>query len=394
MCSVLHAVRRESTLNGGGWDMKRIYVTPRADYREKIEALGFDFHGDYWREEACYQLSSEEVERLEVATAEAYRMYCEAVEYILTDCPEFMERILRLPPEMAERIRHSWDDDELSLYGRFDFMFDRAGVPKILEFNADTPTSLLEASVIQWQWKEDVFPESDQYNGIHEGLVQSWRDMFPAGSAIHFAGALDDHEDTGTLQYLASTAMEAGFSTRVLDINALNLQDGRFYDPSGERVERCFKLYPWEWMADESPDGCLADVQWVEPMWKLLMSNKAILKILSDLFSDSPYVLPCYLSRPESGMFCKKPVYSREGHNVSVLEIRNWEERVLLPETEGDYGTGAYVYQEYVVPVAYSGRYPVIGSWIVGGEPAGIGIRENRTEVTDNLSEFVPHIIV
>ena len=41
-----------------------------------------------------------------------------------------------------------------------------------------------------------------------------------------------------------------------------------------------------------------------------------------------------------------------------------------------------------------SGRYPVIGSWIVGGEPAGIGIRENRSEVTDNLSEFVPHIIV
>lgn len=217
--------------------------------------------------------------------------------------------------------------------------------------------------------------------------------MFPAGSEIHFAGALDDHEDTGMLQYLASTAMEAGFSTRVLDMNSLDLRDGCFYDPSGERVKRCFKLYPWEWMVDESADGCLADVQWVEPVWKLLMSNKAILKVLSDLFPDSPYVLPCYLSRPESGLFCKKPVYSREGHNVSVLEIRNWEERVRLAETEGDYNQGAYVYQEYVEPTAYSGRYPVIGSWVVGGEPAGIGIRENRTEITGNLSEFVPHII-
>lgn len=374
--------------------MKRIYVTPRADYQEKIEKLGFDFHGNYWREEACYQFTADEVEMLETATAEAYRMFCEAAEYILTDQPEFMERILRLPPEVCRRIRESWDSDEPSLYGRFDFLLDKEGVPKILEFNADTPTSLLEASVIQWQWKEDVFPENDQYNGIHEGLVQSWKDMFPSGGEIHFAGALEDHEDTGTLQYLASTAMEAGFSTRVLDMNALNLQDGHFYDPGGERVRRCFKLYPWEWMVDESPDGCLADVEWVEPLWKLLMSNKAILKVLYDLFPDSPYVLPCYLSRPENGVFCKKPVYSREGHNVSVLEIKNWEERVRVAETAGDYNAGAYVYQEYVAPTVYSGRYPVIGSWVIGGEPGGIGIRENRTEVTDNLSEFVPHIIV
>jgi len=75
------------------------------------------------------------------------------------------------------------------------------------------------------------------------------------------------------------------------------------------------------------------------------------------------------------------------------VDIRNWEERPLIRETEGDYNTGAYVYQKYVKPTVYGGRYPVIGSWIVGGEPAGIGIRENRTEITDNLSEFVPHVI-
>lgn len=373
--------------------MERFNMTPRSDYREKIEALGFDFHGDYWREEAYYRFTPAEIERLEEATREAYRMYCEAAEYIISEKPDFMERMLQIPAEVCERICESWNRDELSLYGRFDFLLDEKGVPRILEFNADTPTSLLEASVIQWQWKEECFPECDQYNGIHEGLVQSWKDIFPAGSNIHFVGALDDHEDTGTLQYLASTAMEAGYSTRVLDINSMNLQNGLFYDPSGECIQKCFKLYPWEWMIDESPDGCLAQVEWLEPIWKLVMSNKAILSILYELFPDSPYVLPCYLSRPQQGVFCKKPVFSCEGHNVSVVDIRQWEEHALLKETEGDYNTGAYVYQEYVKPVAYSGRYPVIGSWIVGGEPAGIGIRENRTEITDNLSEFVPHII-
>lgn len=374
--------------------MKRLSVTPRLGYREKIEALGFDFHGDYWREEAYYCFTTDEIARLEDATNEAYRMYCEAARFIIEDYPEFMERILNIPSEVCERIRESWEADDLSLYGRFDFMMDKEGIPKILEFNADTPTSLLEASVIQWQWKEDVFPGRDQYNSIHEGLVQSWKDIFPGGGEIHFAGAMENNEDTGTLQYLASTAMEAGFSTRVLDMQALNLQDGRFYDPAGEPVHRCFKLYPWEWMVEESPDGCLAEVAWLEPIWKLVMSNKAVLSTLYELFPASPYVLPCYLSRPQSGVFCKKPVFSREGHNVSIVEIHNWEERFRLAETEGDYDNGAYVYQGYVTPTVYGGRYPVIGSWVIGGEAAGIGIRESRMEVTDNLSEFVPHIIM
>ncbi len=373
--------------------MKRFSIGPRPDYKTKIERLGFDFHSDYWCEQAYYAISPEEVETLEEATREAYRMYCEAASYVIERAPDFMMRILGIPDIVCERIQASWNNDDLSLYGRFDFMLDENGIPKILEFNADTPTSLLEASVIQWEWKEDLFPQHDQYNGIHEGLVQSWKDMFPEGCEIHFAGALDNNEDTGNLQYLASTAMEAGFSTRVLDINALNLQDGVFYDPSGERIHRCFKLYPWEWMMEESPEGCVADVHWIEPLWKLVMSNKAILSIVSQLFPNSPYILPAHLSRPRSGTYCKKPVYSREGHNISVVEIAEWNEKAIRPETAGDYGNQAYVYQEYLKPTAYNGRYPVIGSWIIGGEAAGIGIRESKSEITDNLSEFIPHII-
>ena len=123
------------------------------------------------------------------------------------------------------------------------------------------------------------------------------------------------------------------------------------------------------------------------------MSNKAILTTLYELFPDSPYVLPAFLSRPQNGVYCKKPVYSREGHNVSILDIRNWEERELISETEGDYNQGAYIYQRYVKPIVYDGYYPIIGSWVIGGEAGGIGIRENCTEITDNLSTFVPHII-
>ena len=101
--------------------MERFNMTPRSDYREKIEALGFDFHGDYWREEAYYCFTPAEIERLEEATREAYRMYCEAAEYIISEKPDFMERMLQIPAEVCERICESWNRDELSLYGRFRF---------------------------------------------------------------------------------------------------------------------------------------------------------------------------------------------------------------------------------------------------------------------------------
>ena len=38
--------------------------------------------------------------------------------------------------------------------------------------------------------------------------------------------------------------------------------------------------------------------------------------------------------------------------------------------------------------------HAVVGSWIVGSEPCGIGIREDASAITMNLSRFVPHVIL
>jgi glutathionylspermidine synthase len=53
---------------------------------------------------------------------------------------------------------------------------------------------------------------------------------------------------------------------------------------------------------------------------------------------------------------------------------------------------GAYIYQQYCAPPNFDGNYPVLGSWVIDGESAGIGIRESNTLVTGNFSRFVPHI--
>jgi len=65
----------------------------------------------------------------------------------------------------------------------------------------------------------------------------------------------------------------------------------------------------------------------------------------------------------------------------------------ILEESDGDYGDEGFIYQEYYPLPQYLDNYPIIGSWVIGCEPAGIGIRETKTRITDNLSRFLPHII-
>lgn len=373
--------------------MKRISIEPRKDYIQKIENLEFSFHPDYWLENAYYELSESEIEAIEKATIACYDMYCQAVERCLYD-DELMKR-LKIPEELWEWIRRSWEEDDLSLYGRFDFVFDgpNSKIPKLLEFNADTPTSLLEASIIQWDWKEDVFPHNDQWNNMHEYLVQSFKDIDKVYKCKEyvFASITDLPEDNITLSYILSCAHQAGLETVELDIRDIITGDSNtLYLPDGKTpINCCFKLYPWEDMFIENPSGCCTEMCWIEPLWKSLMSNKAMLPILWEMFPDSPYLLKAYPDKPKDMKdYVRKPVFSREGSNIKIVK-----DNKTLEETDGDYTYSGYIYQEYCELPEYSGNYPIIGSWVIGGESCGMGIRETNTRITDNLSRFVPHII-
>jgi glutathionylspermidine synthase len=157
-------------------------------------------------------------------------------------------------------------------------------------------------------------------------------------------------------------------------------------------IRNIFKLYPWEWMVNEDFGvNILSDRNsafWVEPAWKMILSNKAILPILWELYADCPYLLPAYYDNRDLTRYVKKPILSREGANISIVRDNN-----LLQQTGGEYGKEGYVYQELFDLPSFEGNYPVLGSWIIGQEPAGMGIREAGSLVTDNLSRFVPHLI-
>jgi glutathionylspermidine synthase len=370
-------------------------IPERRDWREKVEALGFIFHtvnGEpYWNETAYYRFSPQEIDVLEQATNDLHGMCLTAVEYALAN-----ERLAQMgiPDDLASLIAASWDHDHPTIYGRFDLAYDGRNPPKMLEYNADTPTSLLEAGVIQWQWLEDVCPKADQFNAIHEKLLDAWRwmkDNALRGGRLYLA-SLEDVEDEITVAYMMDVASQAGIDTSRILLKDIgwDAARGAFVDLDGGVIGNMFKLYPWEWMAADAfwsnVHATFGNMLWIEPAWKVVLSSKGILPILWELYPGNPLLLEAYFDDP-NGMaehVCK-PLFSREGANVTMTT------RDGVFETGGDYGGGGCVFQAFAPLISFDGNYPVLGSWIIGDAACGMGIRESLTPITGNASCFVPH---
>ncbi len=126
----------------------------------------------------------------------------------------------------------------------------------------------------------------------------------------------------------------------------------------------------------------------IEPAWKMILSNKAILPILWELYPDHPNLLPPYFEAGKLNSYVKKPILSREGANINMVK-----DGEILQASQGEYGKEGFIFQELFTLPNYDGNYPVIGSWTIGQELAGMGIREPKSLITDNQSRFVPHLI-
>ena len=154
--------------------MQRIARSPRRNHAELLEAQGLSFHArdQYWREDASYRFSLSEVEAIEAATAELHGMAVEAARHAIRT-----ERLgqLQVPVGYWDAIAASLSSADFSLYGRMDLAYDGRSPPRLLEYNADTPTSALESAVCQWFWLKDCVPHGDQFNSLHEKLIDRWR---------------------------------------------------------------------------------------------------------------------------------------------------------------------------------------------------------------------------
>ncbi|MBI0381760.1 glutathionylspermidine synthase family protein [Streptomyces albiflaviniger] len=395
--------------------MKRHTIDPRPGWQSTVEEQGVIYpltrYPDgslrpYWDESAYYAFSLPEVEALEEVVEELHRMSLAAAAHIV-ETGRFADLGID-DPRLAGLIAESWHRraEQPSVYGRFDLRYDgESGPAKLLEYNADTPTSLVEAASAQWFWMEDRFPGADQWNSLHERLVDAWRTqaaLLPPGTPLYFAHSAGDElgEDLMTVAYLRETAEQAGLSTEAISMEDIGWErlSGRFVDKRFRFIRSCFKLYPWEWLATDrfgphvldtlDNGGGTGSTLWIEPAWKMLLSNKALLAVLWELFPGHPQLLPAYLDGPRelarTTGYVAKPLLGREGAGVTVHPPG--EEPVVRDEP--------CCYQELAPLPDFDGSRVVLGAWVVEGESAGLGIRESAGLVTDEYARFIPHVIL
>ncbi|MEU3482613.1 glutathionylspermidine synthase family protein [Streptomyces sp. NPDC033754] len=394
--------------------MKRHTIEPRPDWQRIVEEQGVIYpltrYPDgslrpYWDESAYYSFTLPEVEALEEVVEELHAMCLAAAAHIV-ERDRFAELGIT-DPKLASLVAEAWRRrDELpSLYGRFDLRYDGTGPAKMLEYNADTPTSLVEAASPQWFWMEERFPGADQWNSLHERLVDAWKrqaHLLPPGP-VHFVHSDGDElgEDLMTVAYLRETAQQAGLDTEALSVERIGWDrlSRRFVDDRLRFIRSCFKLYPWEWLTTDrfgkhvldtlDNGGGTGTTCWIEPAWKMLLSNKALLAILWELNPGHPNLLPAYLDGPRelasTTGWVAKPLLGREGAGVTLHEAGT---EPFVRDGE------ACCYQELAPLADFDGNKVVLGAWVVENEAAGLGIRESAGLVTDEYARFLPHVIL
>jgi glutathionylspermidine synthase len=374
--------------------MQRISITPRDDWQQKVESAGLTFHTledgrPYWDESAAYEFTAAEIDTLEAAGNTLQEMCLAAAQHII-EAKRYAE--LDIPAQAIPAIEWAWENEPPAIYGRFDVTYNGTAPPKLLEYNADTPTSLLEAAVIQWSWLEEQYPNADQFNSIHEKLIAKWKDIDNyLSKPIYFAG-LDNPEDQLTLVYLRDTAQQAGLKTLQMFMEEIGWNDEQqaFVDPDEQHMFSIFKLYPWEAMVQEEfgihAVETYQSTRWIEPIWKMLLSNKGILPILWQLYPNHELLLEAHFDGPHTMRdYVRKPLHSREGANITVVR-----DNATIASTDGPYN-GPQIYQALAPEVVFENRNPVLGLWMIDQECCGMGIRESSGPITDNLSSFVPH---
>ncbi|MGE4382440.1 MAG: glutathionylspermidine synthase family protein [Arcobacter sp.] len=391
--------------------MKLEKLTPLTD--EYLESIGFVWHTDsdnssYVSDEIVV-VSEDEANAYYEATNELYDMFAQAGQYVI-DNDLFHE--LNIPFNLVEVIKESWENEvHWHLYSRFDLAGGIDGQPiKLIEFNADTPTSLFETAIIQWAMlKKNGLDEASQFNSLYESLKDNFKRIITLdtdiekfeeyystlGWKILFSSISTSAEDINTTKLLQHIASEAGFNTDFEFIENVQFNDEGIYK-NDEAFEFWFKLIPWENIGIEESELALLLTQIIKdkkaiifnPAYTLMFQSKGFMKILWDLYPNHPLLLETSFEPLVGKKQVEKRCFGREGANTKIINI----DGSIELETSGEYEGHKAIYQEFVeFPKDEKGNLYQAGVFYAY-EACGLGFRRGG-KILNNMSKFVGHMI-
>lgn len=391
--------------------MNLLKLQPLTD--EYLESIGFVWHTDednssYVADEVV-EISEEEADAYYEATNELYDMFCEAGEYVIEND---LFHDLNIPFNLVEIIKESWENDvHWHLYSRFDLAGGLDGKPiKLIEFNADTPTSLFETAVIQWALlKANGLDEASQFNNLYEGLKENFKRIITLDSDIEkfdeyyeklgwkilFSSISSSSEDINTTKLLQHIADEAGFNTDFEYMENVEFADEGIF-ANEQSFEFWFKLIPWEDIAIDESELALILAEIIKekkaiifnPAYTLMFQSKGFMKVLWDLYPNHPLLLETSFEPLEGKKQVEKRCFGREGANTKIIN----EDGSIDVETDGVYEGHKAIYQEYVELNTDANGVTYQAGIFYAFEACGLGFRRGE-KILNNMSKFVGHIV-
>jgi glutathionylspermidine synthase len=387
--------------------MQRIPITERLNLKDAAVEHGFEYIPGKgmtgWNENFYYQFSLEQIEsEIEDPAQEIEEMCFQVVDRAIND--ESVLNRLSIPEPFWDYIANSWNNGEKNLIGRMDFSYEAGNAAKLLEYNADTPTTLYESAVFQWEWLEQVkeqglVPDNgDQLNDVHESIVEAFSDL-KIGTLAHFACNQNLEDDRGTLEYIKECAQEAGIEGCSIGMEEIGLDHkNRLTDVDDHVITTLVKLYPWEWIMNEDFGQYIPScgVKFIEPPWKSILSNKGLLPLLWGMFEGHPNLLPSYFADDPAaidfmnkGDYVGKPMLSRQGANIEIVQNGK-----TVCYTKGPYADNSRIVQGFQPLPNFEDNYPLVGCWVVASRAVGLCIREDNTLITGRDAQVIPHVIL
>ncbi len=387
--------------------MKLLNLTPRADWIEKIRAAGCanpvyesddgSSHND-WEESRAYSFTSLEIQRLKDATASVTDALMATVDAALNN--SHVMDLMGIPPQTQKLMLNSWKAKHRNLAMRFDWSFG-GSTPKLLEANVDAMHGYVLGGPAQLGWLAEVFPDKNQWNDIELCLEKAFRNI--GVKRVGISAAAGDQAMINEAQLLLKMAKKAGLDASYLDLEQIgyNRTENVYTDVDNSIFEGLVTMmgigdivdteFAEPWFSNSPPKGIF-----YEPLWVLGLSSKASLAWLWDQNPDHPNLLPTFLEVDErveqlGDTYVRKPFWGEDGANIQFVE--NGE--VTLVQKDALASTpheSEWVRQAYCPLPSFDGHRPLVSTWVIGGQPAGLSIREGGA-ITDYFSPVVPHMI-
>ncbi|KAF0111056.1 MAG: putative Glutathionylspermidine synthase [Rhodospirillaceae bacterium] len=380
--------------------MKRIPTVPRTDWRKDVSVYPYGLNAaaaaEGWDESVYYEFSAEEIDRIESTANETHEMIQETVRRAIEG---YLLPLMGFAPETARRITSAWkalhaaSDSSTGLFGRLDFAYDGHDSLKLVGACYDGPGGLFAASIVQWNWLEVCFPEADQFNGLHEGLVERWEKMAVGRRdrwGVHLSTATPDAVREGELAYLAATAEAAGLKTTTLAIQDIGWDGAHFVDLENHPIAWLLKLYPWEAMIAEQFGEHLAraGIPVLDPLGWMPASNHALLAMLWETYPEHPNLCQASLSEiPETSDILRRSLFGLE----RPAERLTREGRVVA-DTGPVRHAGGHVSLAWPPLFRQNDGGAILNAWMVGDSCLGMTVRESRTPVGWSDAAIVPHL--